>query len=305
MPCFHPITAYRLAGQKTNDGQRNAITFDPSKAIPFSEFKIPCGQCIGCRLSKSREWAARCVVEAKSHKNNMFLTLTYDDAHLPEDDSLHYEHFQLFMKRMRKYFMSRFGQQLRFFMCGEYGDKLGRPHYHAIIFGVTFVDKQLWSIRRGNNLYRSRTLEKLWPYGFSSIGSVNFETAAYVARYVTKKITGPLKLEHYDGKVAEFCHCSLKPGIGHDFCEKYMTDIYTNDRLILSEKIMMNPPAYFDKLLERSDIVRYEEIKRLREKRGRDFEDTGETSPQRLSVRERVQELKAAKLRRVMEENQS
>jgi hypothetical protein len=235
----------------------------------------------------------------------MFLTLTYDDAHLPEDGSLHYEHFQLFMKRMRKYFMSRFGQQLRFFMCGEYGDKLGRPHYHAIIFGVTFVDKQLWSIRRGNNLYRSRTLEKLWPYGFSSIGSVNFETAAYVARYVTKKITGPLKLEHYDGKVAEFCHCSLKPGIGHDFCEKYMTDIYTNDRLILSEKIMMNPPAYFDKLLERSDIVRYEEIKRLREKRGRDFEDTGEASPQRLSVRERVQELKAAKLRRVMEENQS
>ena len=154
MPCFHPITAYRLAGQKTKDGQRNAITFDPSKAIPFSEFKIPCGQCIGCRLSKSREWAARCVVEAKSHKNNMFLTLTYDDAHLPEDGSLHYEHFQLFMKRMRKYFMSRFGQQLRFFMCGEYGDKLGRPHYHAIIFGVTFVDKQLWSIRRGNNLYR-------------------------------------------------------------------------------------------------------------------------------------------------------
>ena len=122
MPCFHPITAYRLAGSKTKDGTRNAVTFDPSKAIPFSEFKIPCGQCTGCRLSKSREWAARCVVEAKSHKNNMFLTLTYDDAHLPEDGSLHYEHFQLFMKRMRKYFMSRFGQQLRFLMCGEYGD---------------------------------------------------------------------------------------------------------------------------------------------------------------------------------------
>ena len=78
-------------------------------------------------------------------------------------------------------------------MCGEYGDKLGRPHYHAIIFGVTFVDKKLWSIRRGNNLYRSATLEKLWPYGFSSIGTVNFETAAYVARYVTKKITGPFE----------------------------------------------------------------------------------------------------------------
>ena len=190
MSCFHPITAYRLAGQKTKDGQRNAITFDPSKAIPFSEFKVPCGQCIGCRLAKSREWAARCVVEAKSHKTNMFLTLTYDDAHFPEDGSLHYEHFQLFMKRMRKYFMSRFGQTLRFFMCGEYGDKLGRPHFHAIIFGVTFVDKKLWSIRRGNNLYRSATLEKLWPFGFSSIGAVNFETAAYVARYVTKKITG-------------------------------------------------------------------------------------------------------------------
>ena len=279
MPCYDPLTAYRLAGQKTKNGRSNAVTFDPSKAIPFSEFKVPCGQCIGCRLSKSREWAARCVVEAKSHKNNMFLTLTYDDAHLPKDGSLHYEHFQLFMKRMRKYFMSRFGQQLRFFMCGEYGDKLGRPHYHAIIFGVTFVDKKLWSIRRGNNLYRSATLEKLWPFGFSSIGAVNFETAAYVAR-----------------KVAEFCHCSLKPGIGHDFCEKYMTDIYTNDRLILSEKIMMNPPAYFDKLLERSDIVRYEEIKRLREKRGRDFEDTGETSPHRLSVRERVQLLNSGAL---------
>jgi len=105
--------------------------------------------------------------------------------------------------------------------------------------------------------------------------------------------------------VVELWHSSLKPAIGQVFCEKYMTDIYTNDRLILSEKIMMSPPAYFDKLLERSDIDRYQEIKRLREKRGRDFEDTGEASPQRLSVRERVQELKAAKLRRVMEENQS
>ena len=102
-------------------------------------------------------------------------------------------------------------QGVRFFHCGEYGELLYRPHYHACLFGFDFSDKVLWSTRGGVRLYRSKILEKLWTFGFSTIGDVTFESAAYVARYCTKKITGDKADEHYNGRSPEYVTMSRPP----------------------------------------------------------------------------------------------
>ncbi|MEY3590878.1 MAG: hypothetical protein RLZZ466_1399, partial [Bacteroidota bacterium] len=188
MPCYHPLTAFQCA-----DG---SIVFHERRwHNTVKNLSLPCGQCIGCRLERSRQWAMRCMHEAQLHENNCFITLTYDNTHLPSDGSLHYKDFQLFIKRLRK----KFGiYRIRYYMAGEYGENFGRPHFHACIFGHDFHDKKLW--RRstsGSMLYRSQDLELLWPLGYSSIGDVNFESAAYVARYIMKKVTGHNSKQHY------------------------------------------------------------------------------------------------------------
>ena len=117
------------------------------------------------------------------YDDNCFITLTYSNQHIPADGSLDVRVFQKFMKRLRK----RFGDGIRFYHCGEYGSLLGRPHYHACLFNFDFPDKYLWKENNGQKLYRSPSLEELWPYGYSSIGTVTFESAAYVARYILKR----------------------------------------------------------------------------------------------------------------------
>ena len=175
MSCVHPLSAYQCT-----DG---SIVFDERRKHDISRsLQLPCGQCIGCRLERSRQWAMRCLHEAQLHENNCFITLTYDDAHLPGDRSLHYSDFQKFLKRFRK---SLGGAKIRYYMAGEYGEKFGRPHWHACIFGYDFHDKKLFKrTAAGSLIYTSEHLKKLWPFGHSSIGDVTFESAAYVARYI-------------------------------------------------------------------------------------------------------------------------
>lgn len=303
MTCYHPIPAWYKRGPLSSTGKR-PITFDPKQRLDDNGFAVPCGQCIGCRLKRSREWAARCVFEAKQHACNSFITLTYAPEHLPEDGSLHYEHFQLFMKRLRFTLQKEYGVQVRFFMCGEYGEKLQRPHYHAIIFGFDFPDKYRWALRGSNFIYRSPLLEKLWPYGYSSIGEVTFESAAYVARYCTKKVTGKESKVFYGDKAPEFSHASSKPGIARDWIEQYMDDVYVGDRLIVSADIFMNPPRYFDKVLEETDGMRFEAIKAERARKIKEVkEQNGEADIDRvrLDVKERIQKQKFRKLVRSFE----
>ena len=166
--------------------------------------ELPCGQCIGCRLERSRQWAMRCVHEASMHDDNCFITLTYNPENLPPDCGLIKSDFQKFMKRYRRAFP---GKEIRFYHCGEYGDANNRPHYHAVIFGHNFDDwMYLFDSPSGEPIYTSPTLERIWGHGFVTVGSVTFESAAYVARYVMKKINGPLKekidektdLKHYE-----------------------------------------------------------------------------------------------------------
>jgi hypothetical protein len=255
--CYHPLVAYR--------GSDGAITFaDRGRG---DQLLLPCGQCVGCRLERSRQWAVRCLHESKSHARNCFITLTYDDDHVPYDGSLDYTHYQLFMKRLRKAL-----GPARFYMCGEYGDDYGRPHYHACLFGVDFPDRVVQS-RSGSGffVYRSDLLSSLWPHGFSSVADFSFETAAYVARYVMKKITGQAGETHYDvvntetgeifSRTPEFCRMSLKPGIGALWFDRYgMSDVVVRDSVIVNG-VEATVPRYYDKLLKRRDPMRYDDVK--------------------------------------------
>ena len=162
---------------------------------------LPCGQCMACRLNKSRDWATRCVLEAKMHKDNCFVTLTYDDNHLPADYGLKKDDLTKFFKRLR----FNTGAKLRYYAAGEYGELYSRPHYHICIFGWRPDDLILYTVRNGVSLYMSETILKAWQYrGFVTVGDVTFESAAYVARYVTKKITGDRAEDHYCGREPEY-----------------------------------------------------------------------------------------------------
>ena len=190
MPCYSPVQAWR--GPVTASGKR-AIVFKRPSQVFGKGLELPCGGCIGCRMERVRQWSLRCVHESRLYRDNCFLTLTYSDDNLPANGSLMPEHFTLFMKRLR----FAYGEGIRFFMCGEYGEKLGRPHYHACLFNFDFPDKELHTISKGNRVYKSQALEKLWGLGHCWIGSVTPQSAAYVAGYVMKKITGDKAQEHY------------------------------------------------------------------------------------------------------------
>lgn len=296
MPCYHPLTAWRKIGAKLPDG-RWPVTFDPNEGHPALSLQIPCGQCIGCRLERSRQWAARCVLEASMHDENSFITLTYADENLPSDGSLKLTDYQKFMKRLRKRFD---GQTIRFFHCGEYGERFARPHYHAILFGFDFADKELWSIRNGQRLYISDVLSELWPFGWSTIGDVTFESAAYVARYITKKITGVMADEHYGGRVPEYCTMSRRPGIARSWFDEYESDVYPGDVVLIRDSIRCHPPRYFDAVYEESHPLDFAAIKAAR--RAKMEERAEDYTPERLSVKEELQRLRAKKLIRPYEE---
>lgn len=254
---------------------------------------VPCGRCIGCRLEKSKQWAIRISHEASLYQKNCFVTLTYNNEHLPSDGSIHLEHVQLFLKRLRK----KYGNNIRYFQCGEYGEKFARPHYHLCIFNHDFHDKKHLRVTPGGQiLYTSDSLASLWPFGFHSIGQLTFQSAAYVARYVTKKLTGKKSFiykeyfsdgtfkthnyensdEHYQlinfdtGEVTyrarEFATMSRRPGLGSLWLQKYKRDVYPADHVIISGKEML-PPRYYDAYLEKEDISQYLEIKKRRKQK--------------------------------------
>jgi len=303
MPCYSPLQAWR--GKNLGPSGKRTIVFKRAHAVRLdSEIKLPCGQCIGCRLERSRQWAIRCVHEASLHEQNCFITLTYAPEHLPKDNSLHYKDFQLFMKRLRKRFSN---QKIRFYMCGEYGENFGRPHFHACLFGFDFDDKRLFfTSSHGDKIFRSDVLEELWPFGLCSIGEVTFKSAAYVARYIMKKVTGKGSFVHYnqvdeDGvcsdvtRTPEFTKMSLKPGIGSDWLDKYKDDVYPHDYVIVNGR-KVKPPRYYDKKYSVSDPFDYDELEFHRFSRMR--EKLGDMTPDRLAVREKVCKAKLSKLKR-------
>lgn len=296
MPCYRPMKLLDM-GFKPN-GKRITAFAHPSdhRWRIYPPIAIPCGQCIGCRLQRSAEWALRCVHEAQLHDSNCFITLTYAPEHIPADGSLHKEHFQLFMKRFRKQVSPIMP---RYYMCGEYGEDLGRPHYHAIIFGYDFPDKVFYEIKSGQRLYLSPSLVKLWPYGFHRIGHMSFEAAGYVARYCTKKITGKAASSHYGDRIPEYNQMSLKPGIAADWYAKYaQSDVWPHD-YIIHEARKCRVPRYYSKMLELSDKDLHATVREARilaaQSRAVDL------SPERLAVREQHKLLTIKRLKRTLE----
>jgi hypothetical protein len=295
MACYHPLYAYR--DPETHQIRILDARFDRADA----NLTLPCGQCQGCRLERSRQWAVRVMHEASLYKQNSFVTLTYNDEHLKP--SLDYSDYQKFMKRLRKAFS---GQEVRFYMCGEYGEQNRRPHFHACLFNVDFQDKTVWRKDRGNYIYRSELLERLWPFGFSSIGELTFQSAAYVARYVMKKQTGFRSEEAYKytdpetGEVLdltpEFNKMSLKPGIGARWFEKYQSDVYPNDYLVVNG-VKTRPPRYYDKLFhEQKNLLASSDLEVGRYERAQKYVDNN--TDERLAVREQVLSAKIKKLKR-------
>lgn len=292
MPCYHPLQAYMPVGGSASRKVLFTDTGDHGVAI-----KLPCGQCIGCRLEYSRQWAIRCLHEASLYKENCFITLTYDDNSDLYDGNLHVQHFQKFMKRFRK----KCGKGIRFFHCGEYGEKYARPHYHACIFNFDFSDRKYHSRRKGVRLYTSKILEELWPYGFSSVGDVTFESAAYVARYVVKKINGKLKDDHYfhlgiDKDTGEFVEkrqeyttMSRRPGIGAGFFKQNVNGIFPIDSVICRGR-EMRPPKYYSSLYELDFPANMEVVKQRRVERA--VKSSKDCTPERLHDREIVEKAK-------------
>lgn len=271
MTCYSPMHCFD-GGVKEN-GKMDILFKAPAGT---KEVALPCGRCIGCQLERSRQWAARCMCEAAEHVDNCFVTLTFDNTKLPAsfDGNLDVTLHQDFMKRLRKHFDAK----VRFFMAGEYGKDLGRPHFHYILYGVDFNDKVLQTVRNGNRLYSSATLGKLWPYGFNSIGDVSFKSASYVAQYCLKKSVGNLEYSKegktrmqcnkHTGeiKVAEFVCMSRRPGIGKAWFDKFSRDVYPSDEFVVNGRIT-RPPRFFDKLLDSTDSDLLEAIKQKRMER--------------------------------------
>lgn len=283
MPCFHPLEGWRgapLAGQPTG------IVFN-RRASTGIKMRVPCGQCIGCRLERSRQWAVRAMHEAKMHDHSCFVTLTYDPENIPLGGTLDRKAFPSFVKRLRKKVADRNLKEgkavdyLRYFHAGEYGKDTRRPHYHALIFGYDFPDKTKWSERSGNAVFRSVELEETWGLGFCEIGSLTFQSAQYVAKYIVDKKNGTWAEEYYQGREPEFATMSRRPGIGRTWYDKWKDDVYPSDQVVIDGRVS-KPPAYYDRLLEAEDPQMFEAVRAARaEKRHREDE-----TDDRLEVRE-------------------
>lgn len=282
---------------------KRPIVFKHGGSFSGVPLRIPCGQCIGCRLEHSRQWAMRCMHEKQLYSDNVFLTLTYDNANLPEDGSLDKLHFTLFMKRLRKRIWKDQKRLIRFYACGEYGEKTMRPHYHALLFNCEFYDKKLYERGQSYNLYTSETVSELWPFGDNRLGDVTFETAAYVARYVVKKVRGPDSWQAYQwvhpvtgviyDRVPEYTVMSRMPGIGMEWFRKFGAHAYAHDSVIVRGKAV-KPPRFYDGKYELLDSAGMARVKRKRvaariKSRGSDVGLRGENTPERRRVREEVE----------------
>ena len=238
-------------GERTEKGKKkykfigacNPDNKDLPNLLHNGAILIPCGQCTGCRLDRSREWADRMMLELQTAKKAIFLTLTYDDAHVPKtigyipignEGEVEFEEYFTLKKKDLQDFLKRFRERkefndkrIRFYGCGEYGSEkyTCRPHYHLIIFGVgldDINDKKFFRVSpKGDQYWVSDLIADIWQNGQIILTNVSWETCAYVARYVMKKLKGVDSQYYiYTNRVPEFSVMSLKPGIGYEYLKE-------------------------------------------------------------------------------------
>lgn len=299
----------------------------------YTDYKvqlIPCQNCIGCRLDNSRNWANRGYLESLYSEHNYFVTLTYDEDHLPVEnevvttDGIIYEndgswkgilvpkHVETFLNSIRKIFEREYDHTgIRFICAGEYGENTRRPHYHLILFNCPFPLDTFYNPRlkwKKYYYYQNTILERAWNKGISNICEANWQNIAYVSRYITKKMNGEESEDFYaiQGEIKEFFRCSTKPGIGYQYFEDHWKEIYKTDSVLIkvgSNSRQEKPPKYYDDLLKKKDPDLYEEIRIKRQKQAengikRKLENTSLTWWQQLQVELRTKEQKTRSLAR-------
>lgn len=300
MPCYHPLKCrQRSPGDRPRFGA-NAIG---------RELRVACGQCIGCRLNNAREWALRSVHESQMHEQNSFVTLTYSDEALNDWEdapwrrsySVHPREHQLFLKRLRK----RLDTKLRYLLCGEYGDETSRPHYHFLAFGHDWIEggESVGSNAQGDRLWAHPDLTEAWGLGNVVVGRLTWRSCAYVANYVTKKITGKrakkedpstglLPYEWVDTRSGEihtrhpeYVRASRNKGIGRGWFEAFQTDVYPSDQVVIGGRVN-RPPRYYDQIMGEAQPAFMEALKERRREHA--MQNVEDNTPERLSVRELI-----------------
>lgn len=241
----------------------------------YKFFTIPCGQCIGCRIEYSKQWATRMLLEHEYSSESHFVTLTYDNEHVPRSEYLDEETGEvkesltlrkrdlvLFNKRLRR----KFAEGVRFYACGEYGSATLRPHYHSIYFNLPISDLKFWSRSPDGKFvyYTSETLSDIWGKGHVLIADVSFETCAYVARYVTKKFKGEKSQYDFFNIEPVFSLMSRRPGIGRKWFDDNWKNVYDTYIITVSSSkggLRFKPPRYYDTIFDGLDGARMAEIK--------------------------------------------
>jgi len=301
MACFYPQTVY--PSYEVNPSGKRSATWNPHQGYEDLAYVIKCGQCSGCRGARALMWATRCHHEMTLNEANCFVTLTYDREHLPLHSTLDFDDHILFMKRLRKYFSPR---KIKYYSCGEYGETTLRPHFHSCIFNLDFDDKELWKTQNGERLYTSPTLNKIWGKGRAVIGALSFASAAYVARYILKKMTGPEARLHYQiehpitGEIHDAApeKALMSQGLGLSWLEKFHTDVYPQDFFHINGK-RVRPPRAYDNWLEKNNPAL---MARVKARRNVSAEQHMENNTyERLRVREELLSIKSEYYRRVYE----
>lgn len=295
MPCYHPLTGLWYGGI-TEAGKKKYKIISKDSPIsslafrkPLEAIEVPCGKCIGCRLDYSRQWADRCMLEAKQYpkNHNWMITLTYDPENITMRPGANRETGELelvgtlvsedltkFMKDLRRFYKYHYNHEnIRFYACGEYGPQTYRPHYHLIIFNTPIKPEELeyfFTNKEGDKIYLCEKIQKIWGKGQITVGEVTWNSAAYVARYVMKKRKGKESKKYYKllNVEPEFVRMSRKPGIAYKYFEEHKDEIYEADEIIINNKKgeakVIKPSKYYDRLY---DLDSPEAMKAIKERR--------------------------------------
>lgn len=287
------MTFYNAAGPELNETAEKKLI---RKIKDESCTLIPCGHCAGCKLTSRSSWANRMEMELPYHENAWFLTLTYDDEHVPwsynnglginkwtgeveiENLTLNYDDLEGFWKRLRRYiqYHKKGNKKIVYYAAGEYGGTTHRPHYHAIVYDLPIKKDELKEYKRkkGAVYYNCEWINKVWGLGFVVLSPATWNSMSYTAGYTTKKIYGKEGKEFYKelGILPEDNRMSLKPGIGAQYYYDHAEEIYSKDQIQLKNGKICKPPRYFDKLFD----LEHSNAKPLTEKQEKEIEETTE-----------------------------
>ena len=263
MKCLFPVRMHR----STIDG---TISHSSHKVNSPTDVWRRCGQCINCKLHRSQSWAIRLTHESKMHERSCFVTLTYSDDNLPKFGSLNYDDVTLFIKKLRSFLDYANKKPISYFYVGEYGTNFSRPHYHLCLFGTDFSDDIVYKGKKNkleissksgdHSYYKSSFATDLWSSGFVDIGTLNFQMAMYVSKYVTKS----LRSNEYYAIEPEVARMSKRNILGTSYLSKFYRDIYPNDYVLINDK-KLSPPAAYDRWLEKNHPNLWSEVKQKRE----------------------------------------